>query len=72
MPVFFTPEEYAVVVAACERLIPADEFVKQVVTQTPLGLIGRPDDIGKVAAFLASDDSGWLTGETLLAAGGFR
>ena len=25
MPVFFTPEEYAVVVAACERLIPADE-----------------------------------------------
>jgi len=44
----------------------------QVVAQTPLGRIGQPDDIGKIAAFLASDDSGWLTGETLVAGGGFR
>ena len=35
---------------------------KQVVAQTPLGRIGQPDDIGKIAAFLTSDDSGWLTG----------
>jgi 3-oxoacyl-[acyl-carrier protein] reductase len=48
------------------------EFPKQVVSQTPLGRIGQPQDIGKVAAFFASDDSGWVTGETLLIAGGMR
>jgi len=37
---------------------------------TPLGRIGTPDDIGKVAAFLASDDAGWITGEVLFATGG--
>jgi 3-oxoacyl-[acyl-carrier protein] reductase len=48
------------------------EFPKQVVAQTPLGRIGQPQDIGKVAAFFASDDSGWVTGETLLISGGMR
>ncbi|VTR94167.1 oxidoreductase : Oxidoreductase OS=Burkholderia grimmiae GN=BG57_27380 PE=4 SV=1: adh_short [Gemmata massiliana] len=42
------------------------------VAQTPLGRAGRPGDIASVAVFLASDDAGWLTGETLLAAGGMR
>jgi len=48
------------------------EFPKQVVAQTPLGRIGQPQDIGKVATFFASDDSGWVTGETLLISGGMR
>jgi 3-oxoacyl-[acyl-carrier protein] reductase len=48
------------------------EFPKQVVSQTPLGRIGQPQDIGKVATFFASDDSGWVTGETLLISGGMR
>ncbi len=48
------------------------EFPKQVVSQTPLGRIGQPQDIGKVAAFFASDDAGWVTGETLLISGGMR
>lgn len=39
---------------------------------TPLGRIGQPDDIAPLAVFLASDDSRWLTGETLLAGGGTR
>ncbi|MBB3392869.1 3-oxoacyl-[acyl-carrier protein] reductase [Rhizobium sp. BK275] len=42
------------------------------VAQTPLGRIGQPDDIARIAVFLASDDAGWLTGERLTAAGGFR
>jgi 3-oxoacyl-[acyl-carrier protein] reductase len=46
------------------------DFQKQIVTQTPLGRIGQPEDIAKVAVFLASDDSGWVTGETLLVSGG--
>ncbi|HTR41857.1 MAG TPA: glucose 1-dehydrogenase [Pseudomonadales bacterium] len=39
---------------------------------TPLGRIGQPNDIGTVAAFLASADSGWVTGETINVSGGFR
>jgi 3-oxoacyl-[acyl-carrier protein] reductase len=42
------------------------------VAQTPLGRIGQPQDIAKVAVFLASDDAGWLTGEQLLTGGGLR
>jgi 3-oxoacyl-[acyl-carrier protein] reductase len=45
---------------------------KQFEAQTPLGRIGRPDDIAPAAVFLASSDSGWITGETLYTAGGFR
>ena len=42
------------------------------VAQTPLGRTGRPDDIADVAVFLASNESRWLTGETLIASGGMR
>jgi 3-oxoacyl-[acyl-carrier protein] reductase len=48
------------------------EFEKQSLALTPLGRIGTPADIAKVVAFLASDDSGWLTGEIILASGGLR
>jgi 3-oxoacyl-[acyl-carrier protein] reductase len=48
------------------------DFEKMMVSGTPLGRIGQPDDIAKVAVFLASDDSGWLTGERITASGGFR
>ncbi len=37
---------------------------------TPLGRAGEPDDIGKVAVFLASDESYWITGQLIQAAGG--
>jgi len=48
------------------------DFQKQLEAQTPLGRIGQPEDITPIAVFLASSDSGWLTGETLLASGGLR
>jgi 3-oxoacyl-[acyl-carrier protein] reductase len=48
------------------------EFQKQLESQTPLGRIAQPSDIAPIAVFLASEDSGWLTGETLLASGGLR
>jgi len=41
-------------------------------SQTPLGRIGQPDDIAPAAVFFASDDSKWVTGETLIIAGGLR
>jgi 3-oxoacyl-[acyl-carrier protein] reductase len=48
------------------------DFRKQFEAQAPLGRIGQPQDVGPAAVFLASDDSGWITGETLYIAGGFR
>ena len=48
------------------------DFEKVIVAQTPLGRVGQPKDIAPIAVFLASGDSGWLTGETLLASGGLR
>lgn len=48
------------------------DLEKQIVASTPLGRLGQPDDIAKVAEFLASDDSQWLTGERITASGGLR
>jgi 3-oxoacyl-[acyl-carrier protein] reductase len=48
------------------------DFQKFFEAQTPLGRIGQTNDISPIATFLASDDSGWLTGELLVASGGLR
>jgi len=47
-------------------------FEQLAVSRTPLGRMGTADDIAKAALFLASDDSGWITGEELLVGGGIR
>jgi NAD(P)-dependent dehydrogenase (short-subunit alcohol dehydrogenase family) len=36
----------------------------------PLGRLGEPEDIAAAAAFLASDDAAWITGQTLVVDGG--
>ena len=48
------------------------EFEKHLISQTPLGRLGQPDDIAPIAVFLASDASRWLTGEIIHASGGAR
>ena len=48
------------------------DFRKQVEATTPLGRIGQPQDIASAAVFLASADSAWITGETIVIAGGYR
>lgn len=48
------------------------EFETGAVAQTPLGRTGQVGDIASVAAFLASDDAKWLTGELVRAGGGLR
>ena len=37
------------------------DFEKQLLSMTPLGRIGQPSDIGRIAEFLASDEASWLT-----------
>ncbi len=46
------------------------DFEKNLVSQTPLGRTGQPNDIAKVAVFLASEDSAWMTGELVSVSGG--
>jgi 3-oxoacyl-[acyl-carrier protein] reductase len=48
------------------------EFEKTLIAQSSLGRTGKVGDIASIAVFLASNDSGWLTGEQLLATGGIR
>src|SRR5713101_4855494 len=51
----------------------ASDFRKMVESQTPLGgRIAQPEDIARAAVFFASDDAGWVTGQTLILAGGQR
>lgn len=52
--------------------ITQSDLRKQVEAQTPLGRIGRPQDVAGAAVFLASDESSWITGETLVVSGGYR
>jgi 3-oxoacyl-[acyl-carrier protein] reductase len=46
------------------------DFNQQAISQTPLGRIGQPQDIAPAVGFLASSDSGWITGEIVQVAGG--
>jgi 3-oxoacyl-[acyl-carrier protein] reductase len=50
--------------------IVGSEMEANAVKNTPLGRTGQPQDIAKAAVFLASDDSGWVTGEQLRVGGG--
>jgi 3-oxoacyl-[acyl-carrier protein] reductase len=50
----------------------ASDFRKMLESRTPLGRIAQPEDIARAAVFYASDDSGWVTGQTLILSGGQR
>ncbi|MEM0149734.1 MAG: SDR family oxidoreductase [Candidatus Micrarchaeaceae archaeon] len=47
-----------------------NETVKELSSKTVLGRIGKPEDIAKVALFLASSDSDFITGQVIVADGG--
>jgi 3-oxoacyl-[acyl-carrier protein] reductase len=47
-------------------------FRADIEAKTPLGRIGQVEDIAPAAAFFASNDAQWITGETLVIAGGLR
>jgi 3-oxoacyl-[acyl-carrier protein] reductase len=47
-----------------------DDARKRLITETPMGRIGQPEEIASVIRFLLSEDSSFMTGETLAASGG--
>jgi 3-oxoacyl-[acyl-carrier protein] reductase len=50
--------------------IAGSDFEAGAIASTPLGRAGQPEDIAPPVAFLASDDSRWITGETIFVSGG--
>ncbi len=54
------------------ELLKNPEFSEKVSSRTALGRIGRVEDIANVAAFLASEDAGWVTGQYIEASGGLN
>jgi len=46
------------------------EKMRAIMSRTPMGRAGRPDEIGKIAVFLASDLSSYITGQTIYPDGG--
>ena len=58
--------------ALVEELLVIPELRNAVLHQIPLGRIGRPEDVAKVAVFLASDYASWVTGATIYVDGGMH
>jgi NAD(P)-dependent dehydrogenase (short-subunit alcohol dehydrogenase family) len=48
----------------------SEEVHKEILAATPLGRIGRPEEIASLARFLLSEDSSYMTGQTVVASGG--
>lgn len=49
-----------------------DKYLQPMIEEIPLGRVGTPEDIGNLAAFLASDDASYITGGTIEVTGGWR
>ena len=48
-----------------------DETLAMLAEQTPMGRLGTPEDIAKLAAFLAGESASFVTGQVITADGGF-
>jgi NAD(P)-dependent dehydrogenase (short-subunit alcohol dehydrogenase family) len=48
-----------------------DEFEALLASQTALGRVGEPDDVGRVIASLLSDDNAWINAQSIEVAGGY-
>ena len=49
---------------------PPELFRRMVLDRIPMGRVGRPDDVARVALFLASDESEWISGANIVVDGG--
>lgn len=49
-----------------------DEFEALLASQTALGRVGEPDDVGQAIASLVSDENGWINAQSIEVAGGYH
>ena len=49
-----------------------EQVIKEIIATIPVGRLGTPEDIGKVVAFLASDDAEYVTGQSISVCGGLE
>ena len=47
-----------------------EEYIQEVMASVPLRRLGTVDEIGHAALFLATDEAGYITGQTIVVAGG--
>jgi acetoacetyl-CoA reductase len=47
-----------------------ENVLKSIIAKIPVGRLGKPEEIARAVLFLASDDAGFITGETLSVNGG--
>lgn len=47
-----------------------EEVMRKILSQIPLGRLGRPDDVAKLVSFLASDNANYITGQVININGG--
>jgi len=67
-----TPMMQAEVTTLSKRFgISEKEYLDGCVAKVPLGRLGTPENIAGLAAFLASDDAAWITGQSFNICGGF-
>lgn len=52
--------------------VPADQLKVSIENKVPMHRLGKPDEVASVAAFLAGEDSSWITGQTIFVSGGYR
>ncbi|MFQ5607233.1 MAG: SDR family oxidoreductase [Candidatus Zixiibacteriota bacterium] len=54
------------------KMFPTYDKIKQeVLSRSPWGRLGAPEDLADVVSFLASEDSRWITGQTIVVDGGY-
>jgi 3-oxoacyl-[acyl-carrier protein] reductase len=57
-------------VTETDGLVLNQEQVNQLIAQTPLGRLGKPNDVASAVALLVSDEAHWITGQMIRANGG--
>ena len=55
---------------AKKAVLGSDEAKRKILSRTPLGRLGEPEEVAAIAAFLASDDASYVTGQTIYPDGG--
>jgi glucose 1-dehydrogenase len=60
----------SIMTAMLEKVMTDEAMRRRILSRTPLGRLGTPEEIANIALFLASDQASYITGQTIYADGG--